>query len=238
MNDLLLAVPDDAVWPTGFTMRPREQRVDRAMIDAFRNIPTAHISDCLGRHQGAIGLRDYHDALKNGGFCGTAVTVRARPGDNLMVHAALLLAQPGDIIVVDGSGDVSTAVIGGLMRTTAITKKVGGIVIDGAIRDTEEWAQGEMPIYAKGHTHRGPSKEGPGELNVPIACAGMAVLPGDLIVGDADGVVVVPASQAASLLEKCHALAAREDAVRAQNRSGQPDLKRFVDILKNKGCPL
>ena len=238
MNELLVNIREDAVWPTGFVMRPREQRVDADLVEAYRTIPTAHISDCLGRHQGGIGLKDFHGAVRNGGLCGTAITVRARPGDNVMIHAAILIAQPGDVIVVDGAGDVSTALLGGLMRTTALSRQIGGFVVDGAIRDVTEWAEGDMPIYAKGYTHRGPSKDGPGELNVPVACAGLAVLPGDLVVGDADGVVVVPADQARALLKKCRALAAREDSVRAQNRSGQPDQARFIQILKNKGCPL
>lgn len=238
MNELLHKLSTEVVWPTGFIAYPREQRIEQELIRSYRKVPTAHVSDCLGRHHGSIGLRDYHNALQNNGLCGPAITVRTRPGDNLMLHAAILMAQPGDVIVVDGGGDITTALIGGLMRTSAIGKGIGGFVIDGAIRDVEEWAQGDIPIYAKGHTHRGPSKDGPGELNVPITCAGMTVLPGDLVLGDADGVVIVPADRAGTLLGKCLELAERECRVRKQNASGRPDRERFLDILRSKGCPL
>lgn len=227
-----------ANWPTGFIMKPRVQSLPLTVLQAYQNIPTAHISDSLGRYHGSNHLQDYHGALKHGGLCGNAITVKIRPGDNLMLHAAILCAEPGDIIVVDASGDLSTAVIGGLMRTTAIAKKIGGFVIDGAIRDIEEWAQGDMPIYAKGHTHKGPKKEGPGELNTPISCAGMVVRPGDLMVADADGVICIPAEDASSLLTRCQALAQHEEKVHAQNASGTPDLERFLSLLRQKNCPI
>ena len=227
-----------ATWPTGFIMKPRVSLVPSEVLHAYQNVPTAHISDTLGRYHGSNLLLDYHNALKHGGMYGNAITVKTRPGDNLMLHAAILCAEPGDIIVVDASGDLSTAVIGGLMRTTAIAKKIGGFVIDGAIRDIEEWAQGDMPIYAKGHTHKGPKKEGPGELNTPISCAGMVVHPGDLIVADADGVICVPADQASTLLNSCQDLAQHEKRVRTQNASGAVDLDRFLNLLRQKNCPL
>jgi hypothetical protein len=134
----------------------------------------------MGRSIGAMGLRPYHGRMSTA-LCGPAVTVRVRPGDNLMIHKALMMVEPGDVLVIDGGGDLTQALVGGLMRTAALAKKLGGLVIDGAIRDLQEWAEDGMPIFARGHTHRGPSKEGPGEINIPIACAGLAVLPGDLM---------------------------------------------------------
>lgn len=89
-----------------------------------------------------------------------------------MLHKALTLARPGDVLVVDGSGDLSHALVGGLMRLAALARGVAGFVIDGAIRDVAEWAAGELPVFARGHSHRGPSKDGPGEINVPVSCAG------------------------------------------------------------------
>lgn len=237
MNNYIVQA-QQATWPAGFIMKPRVSLVPPEVLHAYQNVPTAHISDTLGRYHGSNFLRDYHNALKHGGLCGNAITVKTRPGDNLMIHAAILCAEPGDIIVVDASGDLSTAVIGGLMRTTAIAKKIGGFVIDGAIRDIEEWAQGELPIYAKGHTHKGPKKEGPGELNTPIACAGMVVHPGDLIVADADGVICVPAAHASTLLKRCQDLAQHEELVRTQNASGSADVDRFLNLLRQKNCPL
>nr|WP_237351828.1 RraA family protein [Rhizobium sp. ACO-34A] len=161
-----------------------------------------------------------------------------RPGDNMMIHVALMLAEPGDVLVIDGGGDLSTALIGGLMRTTAIARKLGGIIIDGALRDVRDWADGQMPVFAKGHVLRGPSKEGPGEINVPVACAGLAVLPGDLVLGDADGVLAIPAVEAESLLPKCHAVAEREMRVMAQNATGVIDHARINDMLSKRGFNL
>lgn len=237
MNNFLLQALD-AEWPVGFVMKPRVALLTPALIEKYKSIPTSIISDCLGRHYGGIGLKDYHQALTTGGFCGSAITVRVRPGDNLLLHAAILSAEEGDVIVVDGAGDVTTALIGGLMRTTALAKKIAGFVIDGAIRDIEEWAQGDMPIYAKGHIHRGPSKEGPGELNTAIACAGMSVNPGDLVVADADGVVCIPALQAETLLALCIEKMALEERIRQQNKQGTPDVERFLKLLRQKNCPL
>jgi regulator of RNase E activity RraA len=166
------------------------------------------------------------------------VTVRVRPGDNLMIHKALMMVQPGDVLVIDGGADVTQALVGGLMRTTCVAKRLGGLVIDGAIRDLLEWAEDGMPIFARGHTHRGPSKDGPGEINVPVSCAGMAVMPGDLIVGDADGVIAVPAADAADVLRRTRLHLEREAKIRETNRLGTADPERFDAVLREKGLPI
>jgi regulator of RNase E activity RraA len=171
-------------------------------------------------------------------MCGPAVTVRVRPGDNLMIHKALMMVQPGDVLVIDGGADVTQALVGGLMRTTCVAKKLAGLVIDGAVRDLCEWAEDGMPIFARAHTHRGPSKDGPGEINIPIACAGMAVMPGDLIVGDADGVIAIPAAEAAQMLERSRAHLVREAKIRADNAAGKSDPERFDATLRAKGLPV
>jgi regulator of RNase E activity RraA len=150
----------------------------------------------------------------------------------------MFMAEPGDIIVVDGAGDLTQALMGGLMRTSAIAKRLGGFVLDGAVRDTVEWAEGGMPIFAKGHTHRGPSKDGPGEVNVPIACAGLAVQPGDLILGDADGVIAIPAADLAALLPQVQAHLAKEAKIRETNQRNAADPERFDAMLRAKGVPV
>jgi regulator of RNase E activity RraA len=221
-------------WPDGFGIHPRIAAIPQELIDRFREVPTAHASDCLGRSVGGIGLSPFHGL---GMMCGPAVTVRARPGDNLMIHKALSLAQPGDIIVVDGAGDLTQALVGGLMRTAAIVRRLGGFVIDGAVRDVAEFLDGAMPCYARGFVHRGPSKEGPGEINVPIACAGMSVAPGDLMLGDADGVICIPAAQVAALLPRVLAHAAKEARQRADILAMATDPDRFDAILRAKGVP-
>jgi len=226
-----------AQWPPGYRINPREAGPSADIVAAYREIPVAAISDAIGRSVGTIGLQRYHGKLGEV-LCGPAVTVRVRPGDNLMIHKALMMAQPGDVLVIDGGADVTQALMGGLMRTTCMARRLAGLVIDGAIRDLVEWAEDGMPIFARGHTHRGPSKEGPGEINVPVACAGMAVMPGDLIIGDADGVVAVPAVEAEAVLARARSGLEREARVRETNRTGTADPERFDAVLRAKGLPV
>jgi len=224
-------------WPAGYRINPRADGPAAHIVDAFRTMPVAAIGDAMSRNVGTYGLRQYHARLDTV-LCGPAVTVRVRPGDNLMIHKALMMVQPGDVLVIDGGADVTQALVGGLMRTTCIAKQLGGLVIDGAVRDLLEWAEEGMPIFARGHTHRGPSKDGPGEINIPVSCAGMAVLPGDLIIGDADGVIAVPAAEAEDVLRRTHAHLEREAKIRETNRTGTADPERFDATLRAKGLPV
>jgi len=137
---------------------------------------------------------------KGGRMAGPALTVKTRPGDNLMVHKALDLAERGDVIVVDAGGDLTNALIGEIMSTYAAARGIAGIVIDGAIRDADEIRANAFPVYAAGVTHRGPYKDGPGEINVPVAIDGMVIAPGDLVLGDGDGILCVPFDSTAAVL--------------------------------------
>ena len=229
--------PPPLQWPAGYRINPRVPGPPADIVEAFRHIPVAAIGDSMSRNIGTVGLRQYHGRLDTV-LCGPALTVRVRPGDNLMIHKALMMVQAGDVLVIDGGGDVSQALVGGLMRTTCLAKKLGGLVVDGAVRDLCEWAEEGMPIFARGHTHRGPTKDGPGEINIPIACAGMAVLPGDLIVGDADGVIAIPVAQAAEILKRSKAHLEKEVRIRADNATGKSDPERFDAALRAKGLPV
>lgn len=224
-------------WPSGYRIFDRVCGPSAEVIHAFRSIPVAVISDCMGRNVGAVGLRSYH-SNQNTVLCGPAFTVRVRPGDNLMIHKALMMVEAGDVLVIDGGGDLTQALVGGLIRTTCLKKKLGGLVIDGAIRDVLEWAQEGMPIYAKGHTHRGPSKDGPGSINIPVSCASLAVQPGDLVIGDADGVVSVTQPDLAQISHLARDLLEREKKIRSTNASGTADPERFNAILREKGLPI
>ena len=237
LSELTMTTENSMAWPAGYRILPRNTTLSVELVQAFRQIPVAVAGDCMGRSIGAMGLTSYHPDLRTV-LCGPALTVRVRPGDNLMIHKAMMLAQPGDVIVIDGGGDLTQALVGGLMRVTALTRKLEGFVIDGAVRDLVDWAEGGMPMFARGHTHRGPSKEGPGEINVPIACAGLAVRPGDLILGDADGVIAIPADEVASLLPKVQAHLVREAGIRATNMRGTWDPERFDSMLRAKGLPV
>jgi RraA family protein len=218
----------------GFRICKRERKVDAKWVDAFRALPVANVSDVMSRMTaGGAALRPYYTG---GIMVGPAVTVKARPGDNLMVHKALDIAEPGDIVVVDAGGDLSNAIIGELMVAHAAQRGLGGIVIFGAIRDSAELAAGSFPVFATGVTHRGPYKDGPGEVNVPISIAGMVINPGDLVCGDADGLLSVGFDD----VEAVHVAATKkheaETKQMANIKAGAND-RTWVDTALNKlGC--
>ena len=174
----------------GFRILPRTRRVDARVVERFRRIPVANVSDSMSRlTAGGARLRPMH---AGGAMAGPAFTVKTRPGDNLMVHKALDLAEPGDVIVVDAGGDLTNAIVGEIMSAYAHARGIAGLVIDGAIRDAEAIRGASFPVFAAGVTHRGPYKDGPGEINVPVALDGMVIAPGDLVIGDGDGLLCVP----------------------------------------------
>jgi RraA family protein len=192
--------------------------VDKFVLDGFRTAATAIISDNLARLPAATGLRPFH---AGGPMVGIAFTVRTRPGDNMVVHQALDLIRPGDVLVVDGGGDVSRALLGEIMMTIAATRGVAGIVIDGAVRDTAALRASALPCFARAAIHRGPYKNGPGEINVPVSIGGMVVSPGDIVVGDDDGVVAFAPAIAGQLLAAVRAQEAREADILTSIREGR-----------------
>nr|WP_305123201.1 RraA family protein [Roseomonas sp. GC11] len=177
---------------------PSAPQADAALVEAFRGRAVANISDNLARLSVAVGLRPFH---RGGTLAGTALTVRTRPGDNLVIHQALEILRPGDVLVVDGGGDISRALVGEIMKAVAQSRGCVGFVIDGAIRDADAFARDTFPCFARGAIHAGPYKNGPGEYNVPVSIGGMVVQPGDIVVGDGDGVVAFPAEAGPALLE-------------------------------------
>jgi regulator of RNase E activity RraA len=191
---------------------------EKALLEGFRNAPTSIISDNLARLPGALGLRPFH---KGGQLLGTAFTVRTRSGDNLAIHKALELVTPGDVIVVDGGGDETRALVGEIMKNIAEWKGAVGYVIDGAIRDADAFAASDFPCFARAAIHRGPYKNGPGEINVPVSVGGMVVSPGDIVVGDLDGVVAFPQAAAAALLDNVKKQIAREEETLKSIREGR-----------------
>ena len=158
----------------GCRIAPMPAPVDPALVDDFSSIPVACVSDVMMRlAAGGADLRPMGTA----DLCGTAVTVRVPPGDNLMVHKAIDLARAGDVIVVDAGGDLTNAIIGERMVTAAMAKGIAGFVIYGAVRDVAHLRTCGFPVFAAGVTHRGPYKNGPGELNFPIAVNGLVLRP-------------------------------------------------------------
>jgi len=209
------------------------KRPDPRLVAELGKMVTPHLSDSMERlYAGGHQLRPMH---KEGKLAGPAFTVRTAAGDNLLVHKALDTAQRGDVIVVDAGGWLDNAIIGELMMSRARQRGVAGIVIWGAIRDSAEIAAGMYPVYAAGVTHRGPYKNGPGEINVPVVVGGMPVNPGDIIIGDADGLVAVPQEQAERVLASAKSILEKETASMKQILAGTVDRSWVDKALKEKG---
>jgi len=218
----------------GFRILPMPARPPRKLVKALAAMVTAHLSDNMNRLvAGGAALRPMH---RGGKLCGPAFTVKVAPGDNLMVHKAIDSAAPGDVIVVDAGGDLTHAIIGDIMSSHAEKRGVAGFVIYGAIRDSAEIGARRFPVYACGVTHRGPYKNGPGEINAPIALDGMVVNPGDIIVGDADGVVAVPLAHAEEVLALARAQLAKETATLNAIAKGKVDRRWVDELLRQRGC--
>jgi RraA family protein len=219
----------------GLRVLKRKRAVAAAIVEAFKTVPVANVSDCMSRMTaGGPRLRPMHGG---GVLAGPALTVKTRPGDNLMIHKAITMAQPGDVIVVDGGGDLTNALIGEIMVSEAIAAGIAGFVMDGAIRDVGAIRAGSFPVYAAGVTHRGPYKDGPGEINVPIAIDGMVIEPGDLIIGDDDGLLCIAYGDVEVVLKAAQAKHAAEDVALAEIRSAGSRPKPWVEeTLKRIGC--
>lgn len=192
------------------------------LVARLRNVPSAVISDQLGRTGAIAGVAP----LSRDGdvrLAGRAFTVRTRPGDNLAVHMAVRFVSPGDVLVVDAAASTERAVAGEILCRHAAAHGVVGLVANGAVRDSAELASGPFPVFALGASHLGPFKNGPGELRGPIAPGGCVVQQGDAIVGDADGVVVIPQERIKEVLEAGEKALAREAEVIAQADAGKMD---------------
>jgi RraA family protein len=205
-------MPGDKVFSAGSAHEP--------IVEAFRALPTSILSDNLSRMSAIVGLRPFH---RGGKLVGNALTVRVRAGDNLVVHQALSLIKPGDVLVVDGGGDTTRALVGEIMKSIAQSKGAVGFVIDGAIRDVAVFAASGFPCYARAAVPRGPSKTGPGEINVPVTIGGWVVSPRDIVIGDEDGLVTFPPAIAPALLAAARAQVAQEAEILRSIREGRYD---------------
>jgi RraA family protein len=174
------------------------ERVPADIVKQAAQFQAAIIADVAGRRGALNGrIRAIHPRMK---AAGTAFTVEVRPGDNLMIHAAMSLAKPGDIIVVDGKGDLNAALMGTIMMTACKKLGLAGVVIDGAVRDTLEIDEMDFPVFAAGANPNGPTKNVPGRIGHPVSVGGVTVNPGDFVLADADGVVVVEREKIAALI--------------------------------------
>ncbi len=216
----------------GFRIIADVPRPPPVIVQAFRGKASSNVADAMGRFH----FMDPGMVNRTGlPLCGVAVTVNARPGDNLMVHKALEVAGPGDVVVVSTNGNTTSAIFGELMGTAAVGARLGGIVVDGAIRDVDGLTALRFPTFSRAVTPGGCDKDGPGEINVPIACGNTVVMPGDLLVGDEDGVAVVPREDASQILDLVRALEEQERERIADINAGELFKPEINKALRAKG---
>jgi RraA family protein len=223
----------------GFRYRVEFDRPAEHLIAPYRNLMkktgclTGNVGDCLGRTAAMDArIKSLAEGMK---IVGPALTVRVPPTDNLMIHKALTLIKPGDVLVIEGGGNHSWALLGFLMVSTAQKLGVAGIVADGCVRDAQEIRKSGFPVFSAGLSPNGPFKEGPGEINYPISCGGQVVRPGDIIIADEDGVVVLKQEMAQTVIEEVDKIIQREDKRLKEIGAGMVIRPGIDEILAQKG---
>ena len=208
-------------------IRKEFERVSPEVVRRASGFAASILADVAGRRGTLDGrIQPLSPSMR---LAGPAFTIEVRAGDNLMIHAAINMAKPGDILVIDGKADRTCALMGSIMINACKKVGLGGVVIDGAVRDTEELRELGFPVYAICANPNGPTKFVPGRINWPISCGGIAIEPGDLLVGDADGVVAVEREKAASLLELAAQKVADERARIADIVAGRNLRPKWLD---------
>jgi RraA family protein len=208
-------------------LAPSWDRVAAEETRRLGEVPAANVGDALQRMtvmDGGIRLLTERAAL-----LGNALTVDVRSGDNLAIHRALDEARPGDVLVVNGHRDPTRALVGGLIGEIMVNAGVAGAVVDGAVRDVQELSEMGLAVYARAITPAGPFKNGPGAIGAPVAVGGVVVAAGDVLVGDADGVVVVPRHRVREVVDAVDGIVEKEEALRERilaARSGHPAVAR------------
>ena len=221
--------------PVGKRIYLKRKLPDPELVKGFEGIPASNVADCMERNC-AMNPRIRLMSSPDHEMVGPAFTVHTRAGDNLAIYAALRFCHEGDVVVIDNEGDTTRSLIGEVMMSyLRDQKKIAGIVIDGPIRDIDNLQNWKLPIYATSTTPGGPYKEGPGELNVPVSCGNVSVNPGDVILGDPDGVICIPRKDAPEILPKAQAFHKKDDEKAVLFSQGKVDLSWADDSLKNKG---
>lgn len=212
---------------------------DSALVERFKKLPAANVADTMGRSCALSSQIRLIGNPKETIMCGAALTVKARPGDNLMLHKALDMASEGDVIIVSNEGDRTQSLMGEIMAVYAHhCRNVEGIVLDGPIRDIEELSQMDFFLYATGSTPGGPYKEGPGEVNVPISVGNIAVKPGDIVLGDRDGVIIIPRADAASIIDAAEKYAAMDAGKVEAAKNGTSKRQWVEETLAKKNVEI
>ncbi len=218
----------------GFRIFDEIQRPSPDVLDLFKDVESTHVSDAMHRFGGMdFNIRPASPEMR---AVGPAITVRARPGDTLMMFKAMEIARKGDVMVVEYRGYTTVASWGDMLSMTAKISGLSAAVTDGSVRDIEGIKRVGFPVFARDwQCPIGSSKEGPGEINVPISCGGVAVLPGDVIIADANGVSVVPRQDAEAVARKAMSIAADERRKTKEMEQGNLDLKWVNQVLQQKG---
>jgi regulator of RNase E activity RraA len=203
-------------------------------IAALSGIPSSILSDSLGRNLVAKQILPIHKKLVS--ICANAFTVEVRSGDNLMIHKALQMIQPGDALVIAGDGDIDRALFGEILMTIAKKRGAVAAIVDGAVRDIDAFDRESFPCWARGVSLRGPFKDGPGTINQPITIGGMEVHPGDIIVADIDGVIAIPRNLALEAIRLGKEKQLQEETMIAAILSDRYDDSWIDKTLKEKGA--
>jgi RraA family protein len=222
----------------GFRVRVDFPRLSREITDQFLEFSPPDVSDLLNRmyavDPGIRCMTGSHHRL-----CGPVCTVKLFPGDNLMVHKVLDVTKPGDVVVIDSRGSTMNAVLGDLVSTKARHRKIAGFVIDGLVRDLPDIMQlGDFPVFARGTTSIGPLHRGPGEINFPICCGGTVVFPGDVVLADAAGIVIIPQNIACDVLERLKSHKTGNADYLASVKKGTFSNQWVDAIMQETGCPI
>lgn len=230
---------EELIMSIGNRIFLKKPEAPQELLDAFSTIPAANISDTMGRLVGMHPRIKLQSAPKNPINVGRALTIKTRSGDNLMLHKALNMAKPGDVIILSNDGGESyRSLIGEIMFTYLASRGAAGIIIDGPIRDIDAVRKMEMPIYATGTNPAGPYKEGPGEINVPISCGGISINPGDIIVMDEDGVIVIPLQEAETVLKNARAFQEKDEAKLLAAQEGRAKREWVDELIEKKGVEI
>jgi 4-hydroxy-4-methyl-2-oxoglutarate aldolase len=221
------------VGKVGFRVQPEWPRPSSALLEAFGSASSAQVADSMSR-LGAmdVGIKPVWPSPR---IIGAALTVWCHAGDNLMLHKAISLAQPGDIIVVNTQGNVTNSPFGELLATSAVEVGVRAVIVDGTVRDAEALQSLKLPVYARGLCSNGCNKDGPGEVGAIIACGGVAVRSGDIIIADRDGVAVVPLDAGPEIAKLALAQVEREENRLAEIAKGilfRPEIDEQLRKLK------
>lgn len=221
------------VGMTGFGFTTEVDRPDKELVVEIGKYSSPILADVMGRFPGINPrIRSMNEGRT---VCGPAITVRLRPADNLMLHKALDIAEPGDVLVVDTGSNYTNAPWGELLTLAAVKKGIGGLVIDGVIRDIAAIREIGFPVFACGTAPNGCDKDGPGEVNYPIALGGYVVNAGDVVLGDDDGVVIVPRHMLEGIVAKASAKLAQEEKRRAEIEEGIIVKADIEKTLRAKG---